>query len=1001
MKKKLLLNIALVFVLGFAVFFLIRNWQIFTRNPAAAEINLEYVSFGTSDSKGNYYVIDKSRRRVVSCDRDGVVRAVIDGGRREQRSFFYANEVTADEGGRIYILNWVLDKSGFFMEREEILRYTPEGSFEKIIYSKTYDEKSRIPTLVQRGQLCGLFLREDTINWYDVDMKGIWSYSMNVSGGALNKKLAVELADANLIISSVVPSTAETVLYATKKGEVIEKEKGHPPVLKYSADIESGSLSIPWHVGADKSSAIYFSDLEKRKIMKITDRGKISTVLSREIIESQNYKSDDVIYYRFSILPDGRLITCNDSCLVALDGRGKVLIHSGSFRIPGCMIFEAFILWFMLLSGVISFMVLGWSFFTDIMNRKVPDVLLKATGIIIVIGVSAVLVSSLIVQNFSARYQKEALNKIAQMVQIIPKVADASSLEKITRHKDFLGKDYCLIRDNLLSSLNYNKDEWNNSYYFVIYKVINEKLYAFMYLNGEVGIYYPLSWFDEPEGIYRRAYKGEIATESVSDAWGSWLYGVGPIYNRNGRVVALIEVGTDLYSFTQENNRLIHQIILDVVTMLVIFVLAMIEATFLLEMLKQREKRIRLIAEGKTLRKADHYTDAFLARPVTFIFFTAISMSVVFIPLMMQGFYHPIAGLSKNLVLGLPISCEMLFFGISSIYSGSLIAKRGWRFVARLGFLITGIGLLSSGMSSGMFTFLAARGITGLGAGFFFMSMRGLINCEGMLEMRGESFSNFYSAMIVGTSIGAVVGGIVADKFGYPAVFYFAFVILITSVIFDFLYFREMSFMETAVHKKPEKGALISSLKRFFSDPHVIGFFLLIVIPTYVASTFLTYFFPIFAESNSVSSSTVGRLFILNGVFIIYLGPVLSRFFSGKMNPGSTMVFGSALWAGALLISAITGNFAGAVIALILMGITEGFCVSAQNNYFLEMKASQAIGEDQAIGYFEMVGKFAEMFGPILFSLAIILGQLAGLSILAAGVFGFAAFYVFYSIRKS
>ena len=209
-----------------------------------------------------------------------------------------------------------------------------------------------------------------------------------------------------------------------------------------------------------------------------------------------------------------------------------------------------------------------------------------------------------------------------------------------------------------------------------------------------------------------------------------------------------------------------------------------------------------------------------------------------------------------------------------------------------------------------------------------------------------------------------------------------------------------MTFMET-VPSHHEKDSIISSFRIFFRDPLVIGFFLLIIIPTYVASTFLTYFFPIFAEANHVTSSNVGRLFILNGVFIIYLGPVLSRFFSKRLSSGITMVIGSGLWAVALLISAITGNFAGAVIALILMGITEGFCVSAQNSFFLDMKASTSIGEDQAIGYFEMVGKFAEMFGPILFSLAIILGQFAGLSIIAAGVFGLAAIYVLFAMRKS
>lgn len=1000
MSKKVFLNIVLAAVLGSAVYYFTGNWQILTRNPASSDITFEYPSFGASDTKGNYYVIDKSRRRVISSDNNGVVLSVIEGGSKEPGNFFYANEVTADEEGRIYILNWVLDKSGFFMDREEILRYRPDGSFDRVIYSKVYDEQSRVATLSQRGQLGSLSVKEGAVSWFDIDKSGIWSYALTLSSGTIDHFLTVKLPDANMLVSNAVRANDGTIVYVTKKGKIIEQKKGLPPAVRYSADSQNGLLSIPWNVGVDKSGSIYFSDLENRNIMKIPVNGKASPVLSRKIIESQNITTDDYTYYRFSVRPDGMLTTCNDLFLVALDSSGKIILNAGSFKYPDSMIYKAFMSWLFFLAGIISFVFIGRIFYVDVMNRKIPDVMFKAMGVITVTGVSAVLISSLILQNFSARYQKEALNKIAQMVQIIPKVIDASGLEKITRHEQFLEKDYLTIRENLQSSLNYNKDEWNNSYYFVLYRVINERLYGFMYNNGDIGIYYPFSYFDDPEGVYQRAYKGEIATEQSSDEWGSWLYGIGPIYNKEGKVIALLEIGADQYSFTQENNRLIREVILDVVTMLVIFVLAMIEATFFLDMLNHRERRIILLAEGRTLRQADNYTDAFLARPITFIFYTALTMSIVFIPLMMEKFYHPIPGLSKNLILGLPISGEMFFFGIASIFSGPLILKRGWRFVAQLGFAITGAGLIASGMSSGMISFLIARGVTGLGSGLFFMSMRGLINSEGMREMREEAYSHFYSAMIVGLSIGAVVGGFVADKFDYATVFYIAFAVLVFAFLFNVLYFKKVTFMEDVSVKTPVKGSLTTSFKSFFSDPLVIGFFLLIIIPGYVASTYLTYFFPIFAEAHGVSSSNVGRLFILNGLFVIYLGPVLSRFFSKQMSVRSAMVLGASLWAVAILVSAITGNIAGAVITIIIMGITEGFCVSAQNSYFLDLKVSKAIGEDQAVGYFEMVAKFAETLGPILFGLAIILGQFAGLSLIAAGIFGLAAIYVLLAKKK-
>jgi hypothetical protein len=45
----------------------------------------------------------------------------------------------------------------------------------------------------------------------------------------------------------------------------------------------------------------------------------------------------------------------------------------------------------------------------------------------------------------------------------------------------------------------------------------------------------------------------------------------------------------------------------------------------------------------------------------------------------MEKIYRPIFGLSKNIIIGLPISVEALFMGISSIFRSHLIDKKGWK----------------------------------------------------------------------------------------------------------------------------------------------------------------------------------------------------------------------------------------------------------------------------------------------------------------------------------
>jgi MFS family permease len=163
-------------------------------------------------------------------------------------------------------------------------------------------------------------------------------------------------------------------------------------------------------------------------------------------------------------------------------------------------------------------------------------------------------------------------------------------------------------------------------------------------------------------------------------------------------------------------------------------------------------------------------------------------------------------------------------------------------------------------------------------------------------------------------------------------------------------------------------------------------FFLLLIIPTYVAGTFLTYFFPLFAESQGLSTSDIGRWFIINGLFIIYFGPPLSRYFKQRVGQQRAVILGSVMWGLALLVFALTGSLAGAIATLILMGITEGFCVTAQNDIYLEFDVSKRLGQDRAVGYFEMFGKIGETAGPIIFSLALLLGEQFGIAVLGVVV---------------
>ncbi len=984
MKKyfiRLMIFILSVFLLSFLC---ISNWTFFLESPFNDVFSFEYPSFISTDNNSNKYVIDRSKRRVFKLNNNKKVEFVLKGGIKDEKHFFYASELAVDDEENLYVLNMVYDKNGFFMEKEQILKYSSKGKYQSIVFEKKYDEVDRKPTLVQRGQMQTLRFTDGRLTWIDVDSFGLKYYQMKKGGLEPDIKTIMEKKDANLLIASAVVLKDGTLVLSHKNGSILKvKPSGETLVVYNGEDYKEGNtLSLPASVEAVTENEIYFSDLGRREIVRISN-GIREVVLSESELSKAGYDTESLIYYTLNY-SGGILSTCNDYNIAGVMVDGSILYHIGEAKYKFSTVILKYILWISLICILVLIVLIIRTIYVHMMKRQLTGILVRAIGIIVIIGISAVLVSTMIIENFSQRYQKEVLNKIATLCQLVPKIVDTEKLEKLDRQSDFMSEDYQLIRKQLLEALNYNRDDWNNSFYFVLYKVIDDSLYGIMYLNGGIGMFYPFSYFEGEEGVYRKAYSGEIATEFSFDSFGSWLYGVGPIRNDRGEIIALVEIGTDLYSFTQENFRLITSIILDVVTMLVIIVLLMIELSFLSEIIKRRGAFLK---SPNYTNSVDSYSDISLIRPYAFILFTAISISVVFIPLYMKEIFKPVFGLSQEVIIALPISTEMFFFGIATLITGYIIKKFGWKKLSDVGILLIATSLVISGLTRNMWVFIAARALAGFGSGIALISLRSFINSESRSELRSAGFSNFYSGCIVGVNIGAVFGAILAEKIGYANVFFVGLVFLMFALMFSWRFLRKDLIVEhqdttLPLYQRRDYGVL-----KFLFNPKVLFYFILIITPTYVASTFLGYYFPLYAEEVlKLTTGNIGRLFILNGLFVIYLGPILTVQLKRYLGTSGSLALSSLLWGGALILFALTGNIIGAIITLIIMGLSEGFGVTAQNDFYLDMKASKLLGEDKAISYFELIGKFAETLGPIIFSFALLLGVFYGLVSIGIGI---------------
>jgi adenylate cyclase len=583
------------FLIYFSASFCFEHRQVLKGNPFNKKITFEYPSFVITDKSCNYYVIDQAMRRVIKLDKHNNILYVIEGGKRTGETFFYAYEIAVDRNENLYILNQVLDKNGYFLDREEIIKYNSKGKFEKILYTHKYPEevyKNKI-TIAQRGQLSAISVIDDLLNWYEINETGLYQNKMTLSGELHDQSIIMKYDDACLIIYSVCKS-GNDIIFSTRKGEIYSIKKDLHIEKIYSSDSANSIRSTPWSVASDVNENVYFTDLGSREILSLSPKNGKNVILSKSIVAKAGYEPDSYyLCYRLTFNQENNLISsANDNNIVTVTPAGKINSYFSSGIASNKIILSRIAVWLSAVSCIV-FLILGFYLFYLFIKRLGFPLILKQLFLYIpFVTVAMVAISTMIINDFSSRYQKEVINKLSQMVQMSQQIGDFDKISKITKNEDFFNSDYKYIRDRFLLAFNYNRDEWNNAYYFVIYRVINDSLYGFMYLNGAIGIYYPFNYFDDPDSVYRQAYKGKIVTELTSDNWGDWMDTIGPLYDSKGNIVALIEIGTDLYTFNEQNTQLFYKMIRGIIIILLLFIIIFVIATYILMIFANAFKRV-------------------------------------------------------------------------------------------------------------------------------------------------------------------------------------------------------------------------------------------------------------------------------------------------------------------------------------------------------------------------------------------------------------------------
>lgn len=453
-------------------------------------------------------------------------------------------------------------------------------------------------------------------------------------------------------------------------------------------------------------------------------------------------------------------------------------------------------------------------------------------------------------------------------------------------------------------------------------------------------------------------YKAANDNEAIQTSNNNYKYEKPLVADRDGVSYKLTIVLSETYLAKQA-----QELLLDSITVVFVSFFFMVEIlVFVLIFLQVKTAKAKASAE-----ELDTRTE--VIRPLAFLFFLATDLSISFIPMQMKSLYQPIAGLSQAAIIGLPISVEMLCAGIMTIITGAIIDKKGWRLPFFTGLLVVGIGAVLSGLAWNGIIFIIARGIVGIGYGFAWMAMRGYVALLPSAAARAKGFSGLSAGIYAGNICACSLGAMLAARINYSGVFFVAVAVVVAVAVFALSFAKDSSSsqpppQQLAVTAKPPVSS--SRWQSFFGDGTVSGLIVLITIPSAMCLTgFLNYFFPLYSSGQGLSTANIGRAFMIYGVSIVYLGPLVSRYITNQSKFTMIIPVASGIGVLAMMVFFTHGGVAAALLAIFLFGVADSIGFIAQNTFLLSLPATHRLGQGQALGLFSMTKKLGQMLGPM------------------------------------
>jgi predicted MFS family arabinose efflux permease len=942
LRRKAVIGLGINVVL---TIFLLVNREAISLWPWESGRTIELPTYAAGND-GRMAIIADSEKSALVLNAKKELLYQIRADLQNQKRFSVAKFAALDEENNLYILDARFGSiRGDNIER--VLRYSEKGVYRGEIYRLQYTNEDFILT---KGKIAGMAYHAGFIYLLRLEPDGFWLEQRAADGSGDAHEVFFKYPDAfRDLVYGHISAENQRITLTTKAGVI--KQFDFKGGLTYTWSAALSEEALPWTAVSDGENNLIYTDILAGAILDIDARDGALTVV-HAAAEGQSP------YYRINYACGKLFAASNDNIFTG----GAEIITSCRYAPPVQRLRVV-----LFVSGILNVLVFLAALLIaarPLLKKKLNDSLkiILITGSCIAFG--GLIASFLIINETNEQYENKIFNELENISRLVTSIIDTEALLSLTSPADYDTKDYLQFKESLTAL--FSKTEFTGERVYQLILMKHGTNLDIMYdLESSIGIFYPFDTYTD--GPYKEAYESGKYVHVTKDVTseGSWLFVCGPIFDKDGKVSALIETGYDMRTVQAQRRASNIQTLLIVIAATLAFFLAIIEFILVFSAWEKNKSEIEKDETAKPAASPLFYPE--LLRALVFFLFIVNNLEAALLPMYAAQLYVPFLGLPKEFIATFPIIADMASAALALLLIPILLEKAGLKRVCIVSVIFIFIGNVLCFAAPNTLYLAAAHVFTGFAGGSLLLVINTIIGSQQNIRDVNNGFAHFNASYLAGVNVGVVLGSILAQFFPYRVVYLFSSFLalaLIGIAVFS-IRSRYLKHIYTiGVYREKEGG----SLAAFLVNPIVIVALVFLIIPYVASLSFTSYFMPVYGIKNGLRESNIGQLILLNGLFAILFGASLCEFIAKKIPIKLIIVLSLALNAGAIYLFSMNMSVNMLVIVILILAIVNIFALTNIQTYYATLYQNAGISSSKALGVYSAVENAAMAAGPVVFS---------------------------------